>query len=356
MKNFYVEKYNASDEDYLITEVSIESGNYVTKEQPIAIFESSKASIDIVSEIEGFVYHQLKKGNRIAVGEILFKFTDKEIDNQDTIFPSKKVLISPDNLAISKKALKMIADHNIDISVFKNSIIKEKDVLEYINNTSRKQFNKSIIQITSDKYDSAVVILGSEGGAKMCIDAIRSSNQYQIAGMLDSKKKVGDIIMGVHVIGDDSNIDELMDMGIKNFVLAFGIISKRNIRYKVYAEMKKKGCKFPNIIHRSSIIESSTIIGEGNIILAGANIGSEARLGNLNYINNSSVVSHECDIQNNVHIAPGAILGGRVKIGNNSLIGMNVNVYYDIIIGENVTVNNGVCIDENLADNSWIKR
>ena len=356
MKNFYVEKYNASDEDYLITEVSIESGNYVTKEQPIAIFESSKASIDIGSEIEGFVYHQLKKGNRIAVGEILFKFTDKEIDNQDTIFPSKKVLISPDNLAISKKALKMIADHNIDISVFKNSIIKEKDVLEYINNTSRKQFNKSIIQITSDKYDSAVVILGSEGGAKMCIDAIRSSNQYQIAGMLDSKKKVGDIIMGVHVIGDDSNIDELMDMGIKNFVLAFGIISKRNIRYKVYAEMKKKGCKFPNIIHRSSIIESSTIIGEGNIILAGANIGSEARLGNLNYINNSSVVSHECDIQNNVHIAPGAILGGRVKIGNNSLIGMNVNVYYDIIIGENVTVNNGVCIDENLADNSWIKR
>ena len=203
-------------------------------------------------------------------------------------------MISPDNLAISKKALKMIADHNIDISVFKNSIIKEKDVLEYINNTSRKQFNKSIIQITSDKYDSAVVILGSEGGAKMCIDAIRSSNQYQIAGMLDSKKKVGDIIMGVHVIGDDSNIDELMDMGIKNFVLAFGIISKRNIRYKVYAEMKKKGCKFPNIIHRSSIIESSTIIGEGNIILAGANIGSEARLGNLNYINNSSVVSHEC--------------------------------------------------------------
>jgi len=356
MINFYVEKYNASDEDYLITEVSVESGRYVTKEQPIAIFESSKASIDIVSESEGFVYHQLKKGNRIAVGELLFKFSDKEIDNQDTIFPSKKVLISPDNLAISKKALKIIAEHNIDIIVFKNSVITEKDVLEYLNKTSRKQFNKSIIQITADKYDSAVIILGSEGGAKMCIDAIRSSNQFQIAGILDSKKKVGDIIMGVPVIGEDSNVDDLMGMGINNFVLAFGVISKRDIRYKVYADMKKKGCKFPNIVHPSSIIEPSTIMGEGNIILAGANIGSEARLGNLNYINNSSVVSHECDIHNNVHIAPGAVLGGRVTIGNNSLIGMNVNVYYDITIGKNVTVNNGVCVDRNIPDNSWIKR
>jgi sugar O-acyltransferase (sialic acid O-acetyltransferase NeuD family) len=356
MKNYYVEKYNASDEDYLITEVCIESGNYVTKEQTIAILESSKASIDILSEVEGFIYHQLKKGNRIAVGDILFKFSDKKIEDHDTIFPSKKVLISPDNVAISKKALKIITDQNIDISVFKNSIISEKDVLEYISRTNKSFFNKSFIQITADKYDSAVVMLGSEGGAKMCIDAIRSSSQYQIAGILDSKKNVGDIIMGVPVIGEDSSIDELIDMGIKNFVLAFGVISKRDIRYKVYAEMKKKGGKFPNIIHRSSIIEPSTIIGEGNIILAGANIGSEARLGNLNYINNSSVVSHECEIQNNVHIAPGAVLGGRVKIGNNSLIGMNVNVYYDITIGDNVTVNNGVCIDENLPDNSWIKR
>ena len=61
--------------------------------------------------------------------------------------------------------------------------------------------------------------------------------------------------------------------------------------------MKQIGCIFPNVIHPKAVVEESVIMGEGNVILAMANIGSCVKMGNLNYINNNSLISHDCELQ-----------------------------------------------------------
>ena len=59
-------------------------------------------------------------------------------------------------------------------------------------------------------------------------------------------------------------------------------------------------------------------------------------------INSGAIVSHDSVLANHVHIAPGAILGGSVKVGEKSLIGMGSTVYFGISIEESCIVTNGV--------------
>ena len=91
--------------------------------------------------------------------------------------------------------------------------------------------------------------------------------------------------------------------------------------------------------------------GEGNVILAGANLGSCVKLGNLNYINNNALISHDCNIMNNVHVAPGAVLASSINVESHVLIGMNTTLYYGINIGESSTILNGLVINNDIKNN-----
>ena len=58
-------------------------------------------------------------------------------------------------------------------------------------------------------------------------------------------------------------------------------------------------------------------------------------------INTASVVEHDCIIPDGVHVAPGAVLCGGVKVNNNTLIGANSVINQNITIGENVIIGSG---------------
>ena len=95
-------------------------------------------------------------------------------------------------------------------------------------------------------------------------------------------------------------------------------------------------------------------MGDGNIVLAGANIGSKVVIEDDCYINTNSMVSHECHIGRGVRIAPGAILAGRIKVGENSLIGMGVTIYMNAKVGKNSIVYNGVNVYKSVPNNKII--
>ena len=130
------------------------------------------------------------------------------------------------------------------------------------------------------------------------------------------------------------------------------MLEKRHKRFELYCTLKEIGCNFPNIIHPRAIVEKSVELGEGNVILAGANIGSSVKLGNLNYINNNSLISHDCILMNNIHVAPGAVLASSIKVESDVLIGMNTTLFYGITIGASSTILNGLIINNNIQQNS----
>jgi UDP-perosamine 4-acetyltransferase len=351
MKKYFVEKFNASDDSFKITEVYMNSGNFIKNGELILSIESSKADIDIEAKESGYIYYKLSIGDTINVGDLFYLISDDKINNYDEYFKTKNIE-KIDGFSISKKANDLLIKHDLSPLDINKKIIKERDVLDFIDQNINQSsvFDKNLI-ISHDTLKTPIIIIGAGGGAKMCIDALRDSNDFTVVGLLDDNVDLGVKVLDVPVVGNLKSIESLLELSIVNFIIAFGVLEKRKKRFKLFLDLKEKGCLFPNIIHPQAIVEKSVLMGSGNVILAGANVGSSVILGNLNYINNNSLISHDCHLMDNIHIAPSAVLASSIHIKSHVLIGMNSTLYYGIKIGESTTILNGLIINSDIDDN-----
>ena len=86
--------------------------------------------------------------------------------------------------------------------------------------------------------------------------------------------------------------------------------------------IKKKMCFFHQLNLPYSIISKVSLIGEGTIIMHYALINSNTKIGKkLHNKLKRATIEHDCIIEDNVHVAPGAIILGGTHIKKNSFIG-----------------------------------
>tara|TARA_B110000046_G_scaffold185525_1_gene227532 strand:+ start:2459 stop:3538 length:1080 start_codon:yes stop_codon:yes gene_type:complete len=355
MKKHFVEKYNASDDSFGITEIYFESGKEVNSGDIIFSIESSKADIDIEVESSGYLYHDLIVGEKIKVGDLFYIISDESSLKTDDIIIKNDKNILLKGITISKKAKEILKKHNISAELLNKKLIKEIDVMEYIALKAKPVspiLDDTLLSLVDLDVSKAIIIIGAKGGAKMAIDALRGSNEFIVVGLIDDAIDLGTYVMDVPVVGNTHAIGDFIELGIKNFIMAFGILENRKKRFELFNQLKKLGCQFPNIIHPKAIVEDSVIIGQGNVILAGANVGSCVKMGDLNYINNSSLLSHDCILVDNIHIAPGAVLASSVVVESHVLIGMNTTLFLGINIGEGASINNGLVVNSNVKRNT----
>jgi len=354
INKYYVEKFNASDDYFNVTELYFNQSQFVKNGELIFSIESSKADIDIESVQEGYLYYNIVKGQKINVGELFYIISDVKISNWEIEFKNAIEATTNDlELLISNKAKILIQANNLNPLDLNKKNIKEIDVLNYLNGLKSQNFEDSGKKylIKNKSNITPVIIIGGGGGAKMVIDALRNSTKYQVVGILDDKLEIGCNVIDINVVGCLNDIKSLLDIGINNFILAFGVLTQRNARYDLYLKLKQMGCIFPNVIHPKAIVEESVVMGEGNVILAMANVGSCVKMGNLNYINNNALISHDCELHENIHLAPASVLASSIIIESNVLIGMNSTLYYGITIGYGSTILNGLIINNTVSKN-----
>lgn len=355
MKKYFVEKFNASDDSFKITELYINSGDYISSGELIMSIESSKADIDVEAEESGYLYFKVSKGDIINVGDLFYLISQDSLDNYNEYFKIMNIE-KKDGFTISKKANALLVKFDLSPEIINKRIIKESDVIEFVEKKINQGcvFDKNLL-ISNESDKISIIIIGAGGGAKMCIDSLRDSNEYIIVGLLDDNIGLGSKVLEVPVVGNLKAVDSLLELSINNFIIAFGVLENRKKRFELFLKLKDKGCLFPNIIHPKAIVEKSVKMGSGNVILAGANVGSSVILGDLNYINNNSLISHDCCFMNNIHIAPSAVLASSIKIESHVLVGMNSTIFYGIKIGESTTILNGLIINNDI-DNDRIQK
>lgn len=328
----------------------VKNGTAVKKGDILAVLETAKETVDLIAESDGYISYNIMEGIEIAVGETIAKIQDEPVKKECVTDSSlKKTILNYDN--ISKKALKLIEEYNIDISRFpSDKIIKEKDVLRLL--------NQSKSQAQSLANDILIVCGGSI--ARMCIDTLRAMGGYRLGGITDMYTEAGKTLMGVPYIGDVDVLEEQYKMGHRTAVNAYGGMVSSNkdklfwARKELYEKIKSYDYFMPNLIHPKASVESSASMGEGNLIFSGAYVGSEAFIGNDCIINTGAIVSHNCVIEDHCRISPGAVLAGDVSIGENSIIGMGVTVYMKVKIGKNVIIHNGKHIFNDIPDNAVV--
>ena len=185
--------------------------------------------------------------------------------------------------------------------------------------------------------NKAVALIGYSGHAFVAADILLAMGK-QLAGYFDQTKKEINPYK-IPYLGDE----QIDSSGLKHLDY-FIAIGDNKIRNSLFLHLEGDfGCPI-NIVHPTAWISPHADIAEGVMVSAHASINALARIGMGVICNTSSVIEHDCLIDDFAHIAPGAVLGGNVHVGKGSLIGAGAVIKPGIRIGEHVTIGAGAVV------------
>ena len=356
-----IEKEGVSDTKYEVVDVHCLSGVYAEKGSLLLSYETSKAQIDIEAPTDGYIFHNCKACDLINVGSPIIFISQ----NENFKIPNDQPTSIVDEVSPSKTLTDKFIDKNQTFTDLAEKLINELGDLRRILANDQVS-SQNVIELVATNifclpYDylgatNKLVLIGAGGMTSMAIEAINLQEKYNIVGIVDPFMEAGSKLLGVPVLGDETILDRLLEMGVTHALVTFGAIGKQHLRQDVYDRVKTLGFKMANVIHPRANLEKTAIIGDGNLILSQSDIGTNVSISNNCYINVGAKICHDSHLSNNVHLAPGSIVAGRVKIGENTLFGMGATCVYDCSIGKNVIINNNVSITGNVPDNSTIFR
>lgn len=344
MKIIYTPKVGTSDIEVKLCvihkhNVRVKPGDIICE------VETSKATYDIETEYEGFVYviHDINKN--IIIGSPIAIISESQLNDIDLSIELNKLISfeesSSTNNSITKKAQILIDKYNLDISSINKDIITEKDVQELI--VKRKLKN----DLQDYKFSSRdILIVGIGGHAGMCIDILRQGNEFNIVGFIDDNLTQDDKY-GLKYFGGLDDIEFLTKKGLCNAILGIGFVGNLKKREKVYNYLTQF-VNIPSIIHNKAIIEPTARIHNGCQIMAGAIIGSNVIISQNCIVNTGAIVSHDSFISDSSHLTPGATIAGHVKIGKRVTVGMCSTIYIGLSISDDTVIANSKTVIENI--------
>lgn len=197
-----------------------------------------------------------------------------------------------------------------------------------------------------------IILVGGGGHCKSVLDSLFELNEYEEIGIIDKSDSIGDMIMGVRVVGCDGNLLALFRDGYQYAFITIGSVGDVSLRRRLFNTIKEIGYEIPSIIDTSAKISSHVEIGRGVFIGKRCilNIGTVIKEGAI--INTGTIIEHDCQVGEFSHIAPGVVLGGEVVIGNNSHIGANSTVKQQVKVGSNSIIGMGSIVLKNVSSNT----
>jgi acetyltransferase EpsM len=340
---------NPNENESFLAQVCVKNGQQVKKGDLLAVFETTKSTLELTSDRNGFILGlSLKVGDTLTTGQ-RFCFI---ADSRDEKLPEEKALPRstdrkvgdlPEGLRITQPALKLASLHKIDLAALPiGTLITES----FINKVLKP------LEIKADP--TSLIIYGGGGHAKSLIDLIRAEGKYKIAGILDDGVAAGTSVMGVPVLGNGELLAEIRQKGIDKAVNAVGGIGSITPRLAVYDKLKTTGFICPTVVHPRAFIEPSAKVGEGGQIFFDAYVGSEVEIGFGCIVNTGAILSHDCILSDYVNISPGAIMAGAVTIKEKSLVGMGVTINLHVTIGAGARVGNSAVVKADVPDNAVV--
>ena len=154
-KNFVlVPTETVNDQEVTLVEWLRENGTKVIDGDAIAVVETSKTKLEITASASGILIHNVKIGEDISVGSAIGYITHS-INNEEITSPIESVKSNIDTEALfelssvqfSKKAKALILSKKINPKEFFSlPIVKESDVLKFLEKTMPENNNKVLSQ------------------------------------------------------------------------------------------------------------------------------------------------------------------------------------------------------------------
>jgi acetyltransferase EpsM len=346
---------NPNEPGALLAALHVSPGQHVSKGDKLCTLETTKSTVELIAEQDGFFagfVHEV--GQTLEAGEILAYLADSPDWTPPEAYQPEKAPPSSnyERLRISKPALALAQQHQLDLTHFSSEIfITEQMLREMIDQSVQTELELSSLVLNPD----SIMIYGGGGHGKALIDLIRSHGAFSVAGIVDDGLPAGTSIMGVPVLGGSNSLVKLHDQGLQFSANAVGGIGNITSRINVFDRLARAGYTCPTLVHPAAFVEPSATLAEGVQVMPHAYVGSEARLGFGAIVNTGAIVSHDCVLGEYANLSPGAILAGEVIVGDATLVGMGVTVNLRVKIGNRARLGNGATIKQDVPDGSVVR-
>ncbi len=192
-------------------------------------------------------------------------------------------------------------------------------------------------------------MIGSSGHAKVLANSIELQKKHLIAGLLDDYRDAGESAFGYSILGKLQDLPMICrDKGITSGIIAVG---DNWGRMQVVEKIRSLVPQFSFItaIHPSAQLAKDVFVGEGSAIMAGAILNPGSRAEKFCIVNTNAVLDHDSIMCPFSSLAPGATIGGKVRIGVCSAISIGASVVHEVEIGEHTVIGAGAVVAENVA-------
>ena len=198
-----------------------------------------------------------------------------------------------------------------------------------------------------------LVIIGAGGHGQQLREIIETLKRWRFWGFVDADPQPG---MGRVFRQNHDHAEYLHKRGVDFFINGVGSNGVKFERDKAYdwALIAEGFIPISQVVHPTAVIYASARCNEGCIVMAGAIIGSRATLEVDVLINHAAVVDHDCWIGEHSHIAPGALLGGRVHVGRCVHVGAGAVIRQGVAIGDNAVIAAGAVVVDDVPEGAVV--
>ena len=196
---------------------------------------------------------------------------------------------------------------------------------------------------------SKIILIGSSGHARVAIDVIESQGLFEIAGLIDDFRSVGEESCGYPVLGKVSDVAEICArQGVGGGLVAVGDNFARSLIQRKISTAYP-AFRFITAIHPSAVVSARAQIGMGVVVMPGAVINVGCVVGDSCIVNTHAVLEHDSIMEEFSSLAPGAVTGGNVHIGRFSAIALGATLRNGVAIGEHTVIGAGAVVTHSIA-------
>lgn len=183
-----------------------------------------------------------------------------------------------------------------------------------------------------------LLIIGSGGHGKCCLEIARATGVYEHIAFLDDQP-LNEEICGYKIIGTTNEMSSYVEE-YQNVCIAIG---NNAIRKNMYRKAVELGYHLPNLIHPSAVLMNGQI-GKGCVIFPNVTVEADVKIGDGCILSSNCVVNHDTSLEDFVLIYSNSTISPNVFIGSEALIGRNSCIEFGTQILAGSTIASGTTV------------
>ncbi len=371
---------NANEDSAMLVRWMVDEGAAVKKGQFICEIETTKSTVEIEAEADGFIVPIAPPGASQQVGApIAVIKADLAADHSALLAADGSPAKTEAEKRWTKKAFIVARRLGIDIEALSKAkpgtTLTEADVLAAQSGVSAEAeapvakppatcpVSAAPAQPTAPRaylgmgqhFERVLLIGGASGAGAIAVEAILRTSHQRPAGIIDTNPKThGQIIHGVPVLGDRTSIPALWADGrFDGAIILF--TDDIDDRAELFNTLVSEGVRMTNVIDPSVSIRSDVKMGVGNTIMSNGFIAAGAEIGNNNFFASHNVIEHHSIVGDHNAFGPRCTACGRVTIGSYVRFGMHVGIEPYLTIGDRCIIASGTTLTSSVPENTIVK-